>query len=286
MTRRSPQSGSLRAARFALLASLLLPGVLMAADERGATIGMPARIDQLVLPGSELEVRPLDDRKTSIVLRITGVFPHGTAHRYDLVYYGLDPGTFDLRNYLRRKDSSSTDDLPPIQVKIDSVLPTGQIQPNPLELREAPSLGGYRVLLVVVGILWAIGLGAIILVGRRHRRRMREDRPLTLADRLRPLVERAMAGMLSQPERAELERLLLSYWRTRLNLVESKPPEGFALLRRHPEAGPLLTQLENWLHRPGLSEPVDLTALLEPYRHAALPQDGSRHAADGKVAAT
>ena len=31
---------------------------------------MPARIDQIVLPGTELEVKPLADRKSPIVLRI------------------------------------------------------------------------------------------------------------------------------------------------------------------------------------------------------------------------
>ncbi len=65
-----------------------------------STVGMPARIEQRVLPGSELEVRPIDDRRAPIVLRILGVYPHGTAFRYDFVYYGLDPGTYDLKDLL------------------------------------------------------------------------------------------------------------------------------------------------------------------------------------------
>ena len=59
--------------------------------------------------------KPLDDRRAPVVLRIVDVYPHGTAFRYDLEYYGLEPGTFDLRDYLRRKDGSSTADLPPIR---------------------------------------------------------------------------------------------------------------------------------------------------------------------------
>src|SRR5262245_49219942 len=70
------------------------------------TVGMSGRMDQVVLPGSELEVKPLEDRRTPVVLRIANVYPHGTAKRYDFVYYGLEPGSYDLRNFLRRKDGS------------------------------------------------------------------------------------------------------------------------------------------------------------------------------------
>src|SRR5438876_7853227 len=92
------------AAVMALVASLPLRGE----DLRATTVGMPARIEQLVLPGSELEVKPLEDRRQPVVLRIVTSYPHGTAFRYDLVYYSLEPGEFDLRDYLRRKDGSSS----------------------------------------------------------------------------------------------------------------------------------------------------------------------------------
>jgi Ca-activated chloride channel family protein len=42
-------------------------------------------------------------------------------------------------------------------------------------------------------------------------------------------------------------------------------------MRKHPEAGPLLGQLEAWLHRPGPPEQVSVGALLAPYRD--LPAD-------------
>ena len=32
--------------------------------------------------------------------------PTSEDHRYDLVYYGLEPGGYDLRDFLRRKDGS------------------------------------------------------------------------------------------------------------------------------------------------------------------------------------
>ena len=157
---------------------------------------MPARIDQLVLPGPELEARPIEDRRTPVVVRIVDAYPHGSAFRYDLVYYGLEPGRYDLKDYLRRKDGSPTKDLPAIPVAVEPVLPPGQIEPHPVALERSPFLGGYRLVVLLGGIAWSAGLLAILLLGRRRRAGAPAfaSRPVTLADRLRPLVDAAMAG--------------------------------------------------------------------------------------------
>ncbi len=233
---------------------------------------MPARIEQRVLAGSELEVRPIDDRQAPIVLRILGVYPHGTAFRYDFVYYGLDPGTYDLKNWLRRKDGSPTDDLPPIPVLIEPLLPPGQLEPHPLSLSESPGLGGYRLYMLLGGLAWLVGLAAILLVrrGKHVASGAAAGRALTLADRLKPLVDKAVAGELGAGEQAELERLLIGYWRRRLKLEDAPPAKLITLLRNHDEAGPLLRRLEDWLHRPaGTVGPVDVAALLKPYQAIA-----------------
>jgi hypothetical protein len=249
-----------------LIPLVLGGGPARAEDQRETTVGMPARIDQLVLPGTELEVKPNEDRRSPMVLRIVSAYPHGTAFRYDLAYYGLDAGTFDLKDYLRRKDASSAADLPALKVTIRATLPPGQILPNPLETRSGPALGGYRLALWLGGGLWCAGLLAILFVGRRRKAATAAlSRPLTVAERLRPLVEQAMAGTLSAPARAELERTLLAFWRQRLGLADAKPAEAFALLREHAEAGPLVRQLEIWLHRPGTGAAIDVSALLRPY---------------------
>lgn len=242
-------------------------------DVRQTTVGISATIEQLVLPGTELEAVPLEDRDAPIVLRVIATFPHGTAFRYDLVYYGLDPGRFDLKDYLRRKDGTSTDDLPPLPVEIVSILSPGQVLPNALEARGSPRLGGYRLLLVVAGVSWVIGLLVILLVRRKRRRQEQIDsqRQLTLADRLRPIVERAVNGKLGDGQQAVLERLLLAYWRRRLHLQDMKPAAAIAQLREHEDAGRLLRQLEIWLHQPGTAESVDVAELLKPYQD--LPAD-------------
>ena len=103
-----------------------------------STVGMPAKIEQLVIPGPELEVKPLEDRRAPLVLRIAAAYPHGSAFRYDLVFYALEPGRYDLTNSLRRKDGSALGSLDPIPVQVDPVLPPGQVLPNPLALEPSP----------------------------------------------------------------------------------------------------------------------------------------------------
>ena len=179
-----------------LLASCVLASV--GALRAETTVGRPARINELVLPGTELEVKPLDDRRVPIVLRIVRVSPHGTAFRYDLEYYGLEPGAFDLKDHLRRKDRSSALDLPAIPVTIRSVLPPGQPRPHELEFKRTPWLGGYRTLLIIGAVVWVVGLVALLLLGRRKHAASRiAARPVTLADHLRPLIEGARAAMVT-----------------------------------------------------------------------------------------
>ena len=248
-----------------------------AADDRpSTTVGMPARIEQIVLAGSQLEAKPLNDDRAPIVLRVAGVFPHGSAFRYDLVYYGLEPGQFDLRDYLRRKDGSPVDDLPPLSVEITAVLPPGQVEPNELKVRQAQNLGGYWTMLALGGIVWLAGLAAILwwIIAGFAKRRAADDgegRRVSLADRLRPFVEDAIAGRLSLTQQAELERMLLAFWRKRLGLENMPAAEAMAVLRADTEGGSLLNQLEAWLHRPGTAGDVDVATLLAPYQD--LPAD-------------
>ena len=98
--------------------------------------------------------KPIEDRRAPLVVRIVQSYPHGSAFRYDIVYYGLEPGEFDLKESLRRKDGSPITDLPSIPVKIEPVLPPGQIEPHRLAL--AP-------LTVSGGLSFAAPLGRLVL---------------------------------------------------------------------------------------------------------------------------
>lgn len=242
----------------------------VAQASRESAVGMPARIEQVVLPGPELVPVPAEP-KSKLLLRLIAVYPHGSAFRYDLEFVGLEPGDYDLKDFLVRKDGSplTGTDLPSVPVAIRSVLPPGHVLPNPLESRETPRLGGYRTLLIAGGAVWLAGLAAILFVRRKRSPKPigHSAEPTTLADLLKPLVEQAIAGRLPSAECARLELALVALWRKRLGLEDLSPAEALKTLRVHAEAGPLLTGLETWLHRPALEGTVDLLGLLAPYRN-------------------
>ena len=233
-----------------------------------SNIGVAHQLKQVVIPGSELAARRLEDRKAPIVLRILATYPHGSHFRYDLEYYGLEAGTFDLRDYLVRKDSSSLETVQPLPVRIEARLPPGQILPSSLTATRLPEIGGYRSLMAIGIALWTIA--ALWLVTARRRQRAivaHVDRQPTPAELLHPLVSDAIAGRLTSEGQARLERLMLVYWRQRLGLVDEDPVSALAAIRRHPEAGSLLRLLEEWLHKPGGAGDIDIAVILKPYQN-------------------
>lgn len=236
-----------------------------------STVGLPAEITGLVVNGSEVEAAPATTA-SKVIVRIDDVQPHGTAHRYALTFTGLEPGTYDLRDFLLRKDRSPLTDATPIPIEIASVLPKDAMKPNPLAGLPGPALGGYEKLAWTAGVVWLLGLLAILFVGRKRKQTaIAAERPITLAERLRPLVEAARQGSLPQSQLAELERLLLGVWRRRLSLQDLPAATAISTMRAHPEAGALLRQLEQWLHAPMSASAIDVDALLRPY--ASLPAD-------------
>src|SRR6476660_4250259 len=73
-----------------------------AAAQPDTTIGVEG-VRTLRHQGPALEAKPLDGR-APLVLRIAHVTEDGNAKIYDLRYVGVQPGSFDLRDFLRRVD--------------------------------------------------------------------------------------------------------------------------------------------------------------------------------------
>lgn len=253
------------------------------------SLGVTNTIEQIVLPGTELTHKKVDPDETPLIVRVVATFPHGDSFRYDISYFGLTEGEYDLKDFLERIDGSSTDDLPSIPVTIRSILEAGQIEPNQLEIGGLSRFGGYWQLVFAGLAVWLVVLFALILVGRKRKQleEIEVKHELTLAELLRPSVEKAIAGTLSQEKYAELERLLLAFWQKRLDLTNMEPARALQKIREHEESGPLVRQLEEWLHSPPKSTgAVNVAKLLEPYQQYGVEDAsdsalGNREGKDG-----
>src|SRR5262249_39158863 len=195
------------------------------------------------------------------------------------------PGTYDLRDYLFTAGGQPATNIPPLPVSIVGLLPkahSGWLEER--ALHPPAVLRGYRGLMISLAAAWVI---APFVVARL----IRKPKPVsaappkphapTLAERLRPLVERAAAGTLSADEKALLERMLINHWQRRLELQGLNGSELMKRLRSHPEAGILLRGLEDWLHRPPGSVVANIEALLAPYRE--LPKTHFEEAVVGRL---
>jgi hypothetical protein len=256
---------------------LLLIAVLASARAATPTVGIEGQLE-VQLAGPELTARP-PDRAAPLNVRIASTRPHGTQIHYDLRYIGLVPGKYDLRDYLVRSDGSKPNELPALAVEVTGLLPAdhrGQLaQPDDSPIRR---LGGYKALMWIGVGLWVLCV-IPLLFGRRKRgdqaAAAEDSAPPSIIDQLRPLVEQARAGKLTTEGKAKVERLLLAYWRERLELVGVGPAEAILSLRAHPEAGALLRTLEDWLYRPPGTTPVDIDAALAPYAVEPAPTASS-----------
>ena len=170
--------------------------------------------------------------------------------------------------------------MAPIQVNIVSMLP----KDHRSDLFDAADFkptfwGGYRLVLVLVSLTW---LSIPIFVSIRRSLRVvppqntsfQEPLP-SFADQLQPLIEAAASRRLSIREKGSLELLLLYYWRERTTLKSADMASAIRGLRAHPEAGPLVTTVERWLHQSDVigdeadRSPEAIVELLKPYRSLA-----------------
>ncbi|MFK7767282.1 MAG: hypothetical protein AB8B55_08680 [Mariniblastus sp.] len=230
------------------------------------TIGFPRLIYQHVIAGSKVVAKPITDDEP-IVLRIVETYPHGSNFRYDIEYKGLDPGTYNLANFLTREIGEEP--IPAIPVVIESLLGPGQVKPtDPLNVT-SEFRSYYLPVLLVAAAGWLGGLLMILFYGRGKKLRPETHQAkITVADRMRPLIDAAVAGELSSKEQAELERVLSSFWSKKLRLGHLPADQLREHLRSHPDASVLLNQIDNWLHRPSTdpTNQVDISKILEPYQ--------------------
>ncbi|MDG2015381.1 MAG: hypothetical protein P8J33_17880 [Pirellulaceae bacterium] len=252
-----------------LVAVALSSAIALPAQESGElysqSVGKAGYIKEIILPGSELIAKPLE-QESEMVVRIIQAIPHGDSFRYEIQFHGLEPGSHDLGDWLERKDGSGSN-LPEIPIEILSLLPPGQVEPNALETGWLPRLGGYRNVLIGASVLWGLVFLFLLFGGRKKDEIPEETEPQeSLADLLKTRLDAVQNDEMPKEQYAELERMLLAFWRRRLGLESADTAEALRTIHENPEAGPLMKQLEQWIHNPESDKHTNLSVLLEPLR--------------------
>ena len=265
--------------RMAIAAALVaagLAGTALAAPAAAATnfpssrtLGIEGRVS-LELRSGDYRPRPMDDR-AELILRIEDI--HSASNqppRYDFRYLGFEAGDYALADFLMRPDGSRPEELSNVLIHVQSMLPAdhdGKL--TRYAPRRFPFMGGYRAFLALLSLLWVLGLCGYVLSRRKKRvvvAPVAAAPEPTFAERIRPLVEAAAGGNLSVDGKAQLERLLMGFWREKLNLPDVRMAEALAELKAHAQAGELLRALERWLHQRTGATAAEVQALLAPYR--------------------
>lgn len=253
--------------------------------ELTAPVGMFAPITQVFFPGTELIPDPGTGSAAGlIVIRIDGVYPHGDGFRYNITWSGERPGEFDLTRWLRRRDGTSTADLPSLSVNVTSVLAPERFTPNELRPPSSGWVGGYRVLLGLLGFLWLAGLAAFIWFRpRTSGNGSSESSGRSRLEQIRLQLEAVMSrGELSTADKASLETLIVGFWREQRKLAALEPAVLQQTLLSDPESGPLLRQLERWLYdRPQRGDAAELADLLLPLQKLVERSEQSTERASG-----
>ena len=230
-------------------------------------VGLPLEIREIYIPGGEVKAKPRRDSKPPLSVRILEVKPAKDGSRYDFEIQGLDPGHYNLADFLEAPEETT---IPEIALEITATLPPGLVRPHEIGQGKLPELGGYRKMMIILGSLWVAGLVAILFWKKKKTTNGEDGKvaPLALSERLRPLLDQAAMGNLSSEDRAKLERLVFGHWRERRpEIAALSPAEAMAKLRTDSEASPLILALERWLHsRECMASEADIGKLLAPYK--------------------
>lgn len=259
----------IRALFAGLIAVLATHSFVGAADAPAArNLGING-VSTMILPRADYQARPMDDR-TELLLNIESVTPSDAGgFRYEIHYMGLEPGTYSLADFLMLPDGTRPLEIKDFHLQVRAELPLdhdGQLEQ--MSAAPFPFIGGYRIFLGFLGLLWVAGI--VIFIRSYRKRKVVAVEAIVVpqpgfAERIRPLVESAAAGTISLEEKTLLERLLMGFWREQRGLTESRVAEAILLLKQDPVAGELLRAMERWLHRPGGSPAAEINGLLEPY---------------------
>lgn len=261
------------------LAILLAAAATLLLTFRQEPLQVPLGVEQAAIVrfcGPRLEVAPYR-WGVGVNLRIAQVTEAGECLVYDVRYLVNRAGTFDLKDYLVAADGSALTGLPSFRFQGNARL-SRDLDTRVRETEEIRiDVGGhYPEFMALLGLLWIVWL-LLLIFGWRRGSEQEAAPPAaapSLPDRLRHFQAQMAAGTLSAAGKAQLEMLLLQWWRQELALGPVPMKAALRSIQRDAKRGARLGKLQRWLHHPAPDIPgEDIAFLLESIAREAEPRD-------------
>src|SRR6185369_3561561 len=173
------------------VAVFAIVGVVWWSAREEVTIGVEGR-RVIEFAGPELHAAPFTPGD-ALSVRIAGVEPTKNGFRYDLRFIAYGPGEHDLAEPLFLVDRAKPEGLPPLVVRVNSVLPADHkgdlysTSPSAINLHSY-----YSPLMIAAWCGWGLLLIPLMLYGRpRAMQKSKPERVPTTKERLAALLNEA-----------------------------------------------------------------------------------------------
>lgn len=260
-----------------MLAAVWVAAWMLQGPSASRVLNVPLGVEQAAIvtySGSPIKV-PAYQWGVAVSVRIAKVTPSGEASIYDVRYIVNRAGTFDLKDYLSGEDGASLAGLPSFKFQGDPKL-SKQLEARIQETEQMSVDVGvhYHATLAALAVAWILCLLPLIFAGRT-RKQAPEVAVLpqeTFTQFLQGCVLEIEAGTLDTEGMAKLEMQLLEHWRGQLALDRAPMTGLLWAIDRDPAAGPVLRQLQDWLHNPSSkTSPLSVATALKPYASDETP---------------
>lgn len=270
---RKPRIVLICAAALLLLAAVLW--FILRDNDPGVPLGVEHAVT-IAYTGPELVVKPYRFG-VPVNVRIANVIENDGVRTYDVRYILNTGGEFNVIDYLRTTDGSSTDQLPPFMVKgIESL---SQQMDQRIERIEASGIEIWHYYYEAMGLIIALWIGWLLLLIFWKR-----EKATTVVDMVQePSFLELMEAFIDQIERktidntnkAKMEMLLIQQCREHLGLSDLEMHEAMRRFGKDEKISQAFTKLQQWLHDPNYSISADeMVNILRPFS-AKLEESGS-----------
>lgn len=230
--------------------------------DRGAVVTIGVE-NQLLLKTPFAELTPAEYHdKAPVTVRLESKEVDGDLYLYDFRYAFLQPGVFNVSDYIINLEGTGTID--PVEVEGLTVIPKsfkGELMPLvKVEVPFDKSYPSTLYTLIAVWVVWTALMYRLYLY-RPAAAVAQQD----VAPSLIETIRRFLAEVKSESSidlQAELELLIHRYANDELHCSE-EAVKNLEALRRDARWGGVLEVLDAWLHRPGARDTDQLLASLE-----------------------